>query len=282
VTSVRRRKSSLAAAFVLWLFTIGPTALAAQGQQANAAAPPKTPRAAAPVDLTGYWVSVVTEDWRWRMVTPPVGDTSSLPLNKEGLSAAKSWNPAKDAAEPCRAYGAAGIMRLPIRLQVSWQNETTLKMDIDNGRQTRLFRFDRLAQPPGEPQWQGISIADWETVAQGQGLAPAVPAAGGAQGPGLNPAALSGSLKVVTTRLKPGYLRRNGVPYSEKTVLTEFFDRTDEANGDSWLILTSIVDDPTYLDVPLMLSTHFKREPDGAKFNQRPCEVIPPVVGAAQ
>ena len=281
MTSVRTRKNRLAAAFVLSLSTIGSTALAAQGQQTSAAAPPKTPRAAAPVDLTGYWVSVVTEDWRWRMVTPPAGDTSSLPLNKAGLSAAKSWNPTKDAAEPCRAYGAAGIMRLPIRLQVSWQDQTTLKMDIDNGRQTRLFRFDRSAQLPGEPQWQGISIAEWETVAQGQGLAPAV-APGGAQGPGLNPAALSGSLKVVTTRLRPGYLRRNGVPYSEKTALIEFFDRTEEANGDSWLILTSIIDDPTYLDMPLMLSTHFKREPDGAKFNPRPCEVIPPVVGAAQ
>jgi hypothetical protein len=250
-------------------------------QQAGAGAPPKSPRAAAPTDLTGYWVSVITEDWRWRMVTPPKGDTSSLPLNKAGLSAAKSWDPAKDAAEPCRPYGAAGVMRLPVRLHITWQDETTLKIDIDNGQQTRLLRFDRASKPPAEPQWQGHSLAEWETLAQGQGLPPGF-GPGGQQGPGLNRAALTGALKVVTTRMRPGYLRRNGVPYSGDAVMTEFFDRTDEPNGDSWLILTSTIDDRMYLDVPLMLSTHFKREPDGSKFNPRPCEVVPPVVGAAQ
>ena len=252
--------------------------IVAQGAQTPAVGPPKTARAAAPVDLTGYWVSVITEDWRFRMVTPPTGDTASLPLNKAGLTAAKQWDPAKDiaAGEQCRAFGAAGIMRLPVRLHVTWQDETTLRMEIDNGQQTRLFRFDRSAKPPAEPQWQGHSVADWETVAQGQGLAPGV--GGGAnQVPDLTPTALSGSLKIVTTRMRPGYLRRNGVPYSAAAVMTEFFDRTNEPNGDSWLIVTSIVEDPTYLNVPLMLSTHFKREVDGAKFKPRPCEVTPPV-----
>lgn len=259
----------------------GGTVMAQQGQ-GRAGGPPKTPRAAAPIDLTGYWVSVITEDWRFRMVTPPKGDTASLPLNQAGLKAAKEWDPAKDiaAGEPCRAFGAAGLMRLPVRLHVSWLDETTLKVDIDNGQQTRLFRFDRSSRPPAEPQWQGHSLAEWETVAQGQGLAPGF--GGGNQGPPLDGALLSGALKVVTTRMKPGYLRRNGVPYSGSAVMNEFFDRTDEPNGDSWLILTSIVEDPTYLNVPLMLTTHFKREGDGAKFSPRPCEVTPPVVGAAQ
>ena len=78
---------------------------------------------------------------------------------------------------------------------------------------------------------------------------------------------LSGALKVVTNRMKAGYLRRNGVPYSANAVLTEFFDRTAEPNGDSWLVLTSIVEDPTYLNQPFMLTTHFKREADGSKFS---------------
>jgi hypothetical protein len=246
-------------------------------------APPKTPRAAAPVDLTGYWVSAITEDWRFRMVTPPKGDTASLPLNQAGLNAAKQWDPAKDVAagDECRAFGAAGIMRMPVRLHVTWDDEATLKMEIDNGQQTRLFRFDKAAKPPATPQWQGHSLAEWETVAQGQGLAPGV-GGGGNQGGGINGAALTGSMKAVTTRMKPGYLRRNGVPYSGNTVMTEFLDRTSEANGDSWLIVTSIIEDPTYLNIPLMLSTHFKREPDGAKFSPRPCEVTPPVVGTGQ
>ena len=125
----------------------------------------------------------------------------------------------------------------------------------------------------------GFTLANWETVQQGQGLAPA---AGGRGNAAVVPTALSGSLKVVTTKMKPGYLRRNGVPYSSNAVLTEFFDRTNEPSGDSWLILTSIVDDPAYLNLPFMLTSQFKREPDGSKFNRRPCEVTPSVIAAGK
>ena len=278
---LRGRRGWGATALTVSLLVAGLSTGTVVAQQPPASTPPKTPRAAAPVDLTGNWVSVITEDWRFRMVTPPKGDTASLPLNEAGTAAAKQWDPAKDiaAGEPCRAFGAAGIMRLPVRLRVTWQDDTTLRMDVDNGQQTRLFRFDRSAKPPAQPQWQGHSLAEWETVAQGQGV---VGGGGGNQLAAADAARLSGSLKVITTRMRPGYLRRNGVPYSGTAVLTEFFDRTDEPKGDSWLILTSIVEDPTYLNMPLMLSTHFKRETDGAKFNPRPCEVTAPVVGTGQ
>jgi hypothetical protein len=211
----------------------------------------------APVDLTGYWVAAITEDWRFRMVTPPKGDYASVPLNAEGTKAAGTWDPAKDVAagEQCRAFGAAGIMRLPVRLHVTWQDAKTLKVEIDNGKQVRIFHLDKSAPSPAQAEWQGFSVAEWETVQQGQGIAPAGGGRGNAAQAG---SALSGSLKAV---------------------LTEFFDRTNEPNGDSWLILTSIVDDPAYLQQPFMLTTHFKREPDGARFNPRPCEVTPPVVG---
>src|SRR6266705_3624887 len=81
-------------------------------------APQQSPRAAAPIDVTGYWVSAVTEDWRWRMLTPPKGDYSSVPLNDEGRKAADGWDPAKDEASgnACKAYGGAAIMRVPGRL----------------------------------------------------------------------------------------------------------------------------------------------------------------------
>jgi len=256
-----------------------------RGPQGNAPQTPATPRAAAPVDLTGYWASAITEDWRFRMVTPPKGDYAGVPLNVNGLKMANQWDLAKDiaAGEQCRVFGAAGIIRMPIRLHITWQDDSTLKMEIDNGNQVRLYRFDKSAQPPATPDWQGFSRAEWETVQQGQGLAPA--AAGGGGGPGgfgastPGGAPLSGSLKVATTRMRPGYLRRNGVPYSGNTVLTEFLDRTSEKNGDSWLIVTSIIEDPEYLNQPFTLTTHFKREPDGSKFNPRPCEATPPVVG---
>ncbi len=269
-----RRNLGLAAGFILLS-----ASLFGQGRGGGQApAAPQDPRAAAPVDLTGYWVAAITEDWRFRMVTPPKGDFASVPLNPEGMRAGNQWDPQKDiaAGEQCRAFGAAGIMRLPVRLHVTWQDAQTLKVEIDNGNQVRLFKFDKSAQPPAQAEWQGFSSASWETAAQGQGLAPAAVGRGG-----MAPAALSGSLKVVTTRMKPGYLRRNGAPYSGNAVLTEFFDRTIEPNGDSWLILTSLVDDPQYLQQPFMLTTHYKREPDGSKFNPRPCEVTMPVVGRA-
>jgi hypothetical protein len=168
-------------------------------------------------------------------------------------------------------------MRMPIRLRVSWQDDTTLKFETDNGQQVRLFRFNPSQPPAGEPQWQGQSVASWETVTEGQGIAPAGGGGGGGRG-GANAAPqLTGSMKVVTTRMRPGYMRRNGVPYTSGAVLTEFFDRSDETSGDVWLIVTSTLHDPTYLAQPLMTSTHFKKEADGSKWNPRPCEVTLPL-----
>jgi hypothetical protein len=263
-----------AAVAVVLLLANAPVTVAGQAGQAT------TPRSVAPTDFTGYWTAVITEDWRFRMVTPPKGDAAGIPLNDAGQKAAAAWNPQKDVAagEQCRAFGAGGVMRMPIRLRVSWQDDTTLKFETDNGQQIRLFRFGAAPPAAGEPQWQGQSAASWETVAEGQGIAPAGGGGGGGRGGGANPATLlSGSLKVVTATMRPGYVRRNGVPYSGGAVLTEFFDRSDEANGDVWLIVTSTLDDPTYLAQPLMTSTHFKREPDGSKWNPRPCEVTLPL-----
>jgi hypothetical protein len=273
---MRFRVLLVAALGIVLSVTLGALVAAQQAPQAAA-----TPRSVAPTDFSGYWAAVITEDWRFRMLTPPRGDVSSIPVNDAGQKAASAWDPQKDiaAGEQCKAFGAGGIMRMPIRLRVSWQDDTTLKFETDNGQQVRLFRFGASEASRGEPQWQGQSLASWETVAEGQGIAPAGGGGGGGRG-GANPAAqLSGSLKVVTTRMRPGYVRRNGVPYSGNAVLTEFFDRTDEPNGDAWLIVTSTLEDPMYLTQPLMLSTHFKREPDGSKWQPRPCEITLPVEG---
>ena len=269
------RSVAVTLASVVVVFGLANVPLAGQ----RGAQPGNTPRAMAPVDFTGVWAAVITEDWRFRMVTPPKGDAAGVPLNDAGQKAAEAWDPQKDiaAGEQCRAFGAGGVMRMPIRLRVSWQDETTLKFETDNGQQVRLFRFGSSQLPIGEPQWQGQSVASWETVAEGQGIAPAG-GGGGGRGGGANPATqLTGSMKVLTTGMLPGYVRRNGVPYSAGAVLTEFFDRSDETNGDAWLIVTSTLDDPTYFAQPLMTSTHFKREPDGSKWNPRPCEVTLPL-----
>jgi hypothetical protein len=216
---------------------------------------------AAPFDLTGYWVSVVTEDWRYRMMTPAKGDYPSIPLTPEGRKIADAWDPAKDQADgnQCKGYGAGNIMRMPGRLHVTWQDANTLKIETDTGMQMRLFHFGR-PQAPQSPNtaadWQGFSVAQWEFAGGGRGR-------GEPQG---------GDLKVVTTRMRPGYLQKNGVPYSGDAVFTEHFDLLGrEANGDQWLIVTTLVDDPQYLTRSFQRSTHFKRQPDASGWDPSPC-----------
>ena len=271
------------AVLVACVGTLAQDIASGQGQAGSPAQqPPPTPRAIAPTDFTGTWVSVVTEDWRWRMVTPPKGDTASVPLNPEGVKVAQSWDINADIAngEQCRPFGAAGLMRMPTRLRISWQDDTTLKIEADNGTQTRLLRFNPGTPPPAKPDWQGFSLAQWETTQQGQGQAPF--AGGQAGGQNALRTGLSGALRIVTTRMRPGYLRRNGVPYSGDATLTEFLDRSNEENGDSWLIVMSIVEDPQYLTMPFMVTSHFKREPNGSKFQPRPCELTPPAATSAR
>ncbi|MBV9769040.1 MAG: hypothetical protein JOZ32_05670 [Bryobacterales bacterium] len=238
--------------------------LAPVGMQAQFGAPPPQPvrpaKQIAPEDLTGYWVSIVTEDWRWRMVTPAKGDYASVPLSRAGRATADMWDPAKDiaAGNQCKAYGAAAIMRVPGRLHITWVDDNTLKIETDAGTQTRIFHFNAQPASGQAASWQGYSMANWD------GLRPA-PRGGG-------PAPKGGSLKVVTTDMKPGYLRKNGVPYSGNTELTEYYDRTNEPNGDSWLIVTTIVHDPVNLNQDFVTSTHFKMEPDGSKWSPTTCQ----------
>ena len=229
---------------------------AQRGRGGAGAGQAASPQQSAPVDLTGYWVSVVSEDWRYRMLTPPKSDVAGVPLNAEGRKIAEAWDPAKDTAagEACRAYGAAGVMRIPGRLHMTWQDERTLEVETDAGTQTRLLRFGGGAAASGaERTWQGSSAAAWDAVQGGDG------------------APRWGSLRVVTTQLRPGYLRKNGVPYSENTVLTEYFDLQSGPNGATWITITTIVNDPKYLTQEFITSTDFRKEPNGAKWTPTPC-----------
>jgi len=227
----------------------------------------------APSDFTGIWVSVITEDWRHRMMTPPIGDTASLPINAEGQRVAEAWNPQADmeAGMACRAYGAAGIMRMPTRLRVSWQDENTMSIETDAGEQTRLLHFPGDSTPMSEASWQGYSRAHWEGKSEGQGEAAALPGEG----------ELSGSLAVTTSNLRPGYLRRNGVPYSANTVVEEHFDVFDGPNGDRWLVVLTKVVDPVYLEEPMWTSTHFKQESSDANWSPSPCRITLPTRSSA-
>jgi hypothetical protein len=227
----------------------------AQGPPGGRGGPPLTPKAAAALDMTGTWVSVVTEDWKFRMVTPPKGEFGGVPLNAEGRKAAMAWDPDKDASagNACKAYGAAALMRIPGRLRIAWDNDTTIKVETEAGTQTRLLRFGNPQLGAGEPTWQGNSFAQWEQAAVDRGQP------------------RMGNLKVVTTRMKAGYLRKNGVPYGENAVLTEYYDRHTAPNGDVWLVVTTEVLDPQYLTEHFVTSTHFKKIPDNSPWRPEPC-----------
>lgn len=233
--------------------------------------PPVNGRKMAPLDFAGYWVSLVTEDWRWRMITPDKGDYASVPLNSEGKRVADTWDPVKDeaAGEQCKSYGAPAIMRVPGRLHISWENDNTLRVETDAGTQTRLFHFGSSPPPEPVPQWQGYSVAHWEGLRPGGFFGVGTfGAAPGSAGP-----PPEGYLKVVTTDLRPGYLRKNGVPYSANTKLEEYFDSFKAPNGDQWLVVTTIVTDPKYLSEPFITSSHFKKLADNSGWNPSPCTV---------
>jgi hypothetical protein len=208
----------------------------------------------APIDLTGYWVSYVTENWRYRMVTPAKGEYRRIPASPAALPIINAWDPAADekAGNQCRSYGAGAIMNVPGRLHITWQDANTLRIDTDAGMQTRRLRFAAASTAAKRgvdavPSWQGDSSATWEPVTGG------------------------GSLRVVTTNLRSGYLRKNGVPYSDKATVTENFDVSPLPGGGRLLLVTTTVDDPVYLTGPYVTSPHFKKEPDGSRWDPTPC-----------
>jgi hypothetical protein len=155
-------------------------------------------------------------------------------------------------------------MRLPGRVRIAWQDDRTLKLETEAGTQTRLLSFAPSGGAGGD--WQGVSAASWDRSESAMGP--------GRGGPGafFGPASSrGGSLKVVTTKMKPGYLRKNGVPYSGDAVVTEYFDRLDVPYGDSLLVVSTEVVDPTYLAQPFWTSTHFKKQNDVADWKPAPC-----------
>jgi len=266
--------SRIATGIALFCALVAPSRVAqAQGMAAGQRNPTPAPKTRALIDLTGYWVSLIDDEWRWRMMTPAKGDFSFVPLNAEGRRVGNLWDLAADdaAGNQCRAFGAAGIMRLPERLHIAWADDNTLEIDIDAGMQKRLLHFDGSKWSGGEPTWQGDSVATWEKQPQFNGFGR--PVAG--------PPPPGGSLKIVTTHMRPGYLRKNGVPYSANAVLTEYFDRLD-TGGETYLVVTGVVEDPQYLTGRFMTTEQFKLESNGAKWNPTPCKIAPPTRAPAR
>lgn len=248
------------------LFTLSTMEMPAQPPAGFGKGAAKGARPGALIDITGQWVSVVNEDWRWRMVTPAKDDVSSVPVSAAGRRIAGTWNLAADrtSGQLCKAFGAPALIRQPGRIRIEWEGDNTLKLDFDAGTQTRLFHFGN-APAQGPPSLQGHSTASWFKQPQSRGIFGRGGAAGG------------GSLAVVTTNLVPGYIRPNGVPYSDKTTLKEYIDTFTLPEDGSWLIVTTVINDPEYLTQEFVLSTQFKKETDASKWSPRPCEIPDPI-----
>jgi len=219
---------------------------------------PLSSRELVPFDITGYWVSLITEEWVQRMTTPPRGDYRFVPLNAAGRAQADNWDPAADeaAGEACRSYAAPAIMRSPSRLQIDWQDDSTLRVNIDSGTQTRFYHFGESS--PGEPSWQGHSVARWE-VSEAQRDSDA------------RAGERVGTLHVDTTNLRAGYLLKNGVPFSTQTFMTEYYELIELDDGSEYLVVQIFVDDPVYLSDHWVGTVHFRREPDGNNFKPTTC-----------
>src|SRR6266852_4709545 len=205
-------RSRIACGLLLLVAACVAAPLLAQARGGRGGPPPAVGKTGAPIDMTGYWTAVITEDWHERMLTAPKGDFGSgtpgatagfggtrsteanpsaggnIPYNKAGTELAMKWDPAKDEADgnQCKAYGAAGLMRQPTHLHITWQDDNTLKLEADAGAQTRLFHIapppqggqinyqsgmytpaevPKLEPPAGlEPSWQGFSAASWTVL----------------------------------------------------------------------------------------------------------------------
>jgi hypothetical protein len=260
-----RVQADVTAAMAFVAITLAAT-VAAQPPQGRGA-PPSTGRTGAPVDLTGTWVSVVTEDWEARMMPPVKGDYTTIDqlMTPQSRKVADAWQSSMEGR--CEAYGVGGVMRVPGRLRISWQDEVTLKIETDAGSQTRLLHFVAAGSsaPAAAPRTlQGYSVAEWQ---RGGGQQDAFLGRGvGAGGQRW------GGLKVVTTNTLGGWLRQNGVPYGQGATVTEHFTRFTHPVAGDWFVVTTVVEDPQYLTGPFITSSNFKKEPNDSKFKPTPCK----------
>jgi hypothetical protein len=265
---MNRQTMPVAAGAILTLAFVvcnGVPAPAAQARQGTPS-PPRSARETALIDLTGQWVAVITEDWRWRMITPPKGDAASVPLNAAGRRVTDAWDLEKDRArgELCKAFGPPSLIRQPGRVRISWENDNILALQFDAGNQIRRLHFAGSSRQ-GARTVQGDSTAKWFRQPQNRGI----------QRGAARPA--GGSLEVMTTNLRAGYLRPNGVPYSEVAVVKEFFDTFSLGEDGTWLIVTTVVQDPTYLAQEFVISSQFRKETDPSRWNPRPCDIPAPL-----
>jgi hypothetical protein len=230
--------------------------------------PPASARDAAPVDLTGTWVSLVTEDWIERMSpdSPASGTGGGFGFGRGRGAADAGTQITSD--DPCAAYGAGAIMRVPGRVKIRWEDDSTLLFEYDAGSQRRIIHFSDDAPAQADTSLQGWSTASWQAGA-----------GGGNRGRGGPPASLQsgaaarwGSLKIVTTDLSPGYLITSRSWYGVNAMLTELI-RIHSDFGQPYFTVTAIIEENG--TVTSTTSSTFKKESGASGFDAGKCEITP-------
>ena len=214
-------------------------------------APPAPTAASSPgFDLSGYWTAAMHEDALERGAGPELGDYGGFPINEAARLFALSYDASRVTLRhhQCDGYVAPYSVR-SIGNARAWEERdphTQRLIAIHWYNQTfeghRTIWMDGRPHPPeyAPHTWQGFSTGKWD----------------------------GDMLTVTTTHLKIGWIRRNGIPRSDKAVLTEHWIR----HGDT-LTLVSIINDPAYLTEPFIRTTNWVEDPRQA-IAPYPCEAV--------
>ena len=190
--------------------------------------------ASAQVDFSGEWAPRLWEDQPERVPGPELGDYLGIPINEAARLRAESWDASIQTLPEwqCRPHSADYIWRGPSNLRISKEvdpisRETTAFHAEWLRSVDRAIYLDGRPHPPADAlhTWAGFSTAKWN----------------------------GDVLTVTVTHLKEGYLRRNGLPRSDKATLTEHWIR----NGDLLTVMT-IINDPVYLTEPFVRTTDYE------------------------
>ena len=212
-------------------------------------------RAYAQVDLSGNWAPLYHEDQPERIPGPEVGDYIALPINAAARARAQAWSaslltlPEHQCKPHPAGYGYRGPSNLRIQQDVDFDTQRVRRITIyiQWMQQFREVWMDGRARPSDHAPhtWQGFSTGTWE----------------------------GDRLVVRTTHLKAGWVRRNGIPYSDRATFTDTWQR----HG-NFLTHVSMLEDPVYLTEPFVRTTNWVFAPE-QRIEAYPCDIVTEVVG---
>lgn len=213
------------------------------------------PVAAQDIDFTGQWAPIFHEDGPERLPGPELADYLGLPINEAARLRADAYDADRISAVPeyqCRQhaadYGMRGLANMRIMAEVDpiTQRLTAFKTRIGFHDAERTIYLDGRPHPPegATHTWSGFSTATWE----------------------------GSMLKIRTTHLKPYYIRRNGVPASDKRTMLEYWMRHGQ-----FLTVITVIEDPVFLTERLVRSQSWALDP-GQTMGSNWCDSGPELV----